>query len=218
MPPLSALQFHDRYLLGEPRVKAVVVAGYGGQQAGAGLAAVLFGDHAPAARLPTTWYRQNWTSYAAPESMDMAKWPGRTYKFVDKAFVLLPFGFALHYTTFEYSGLTVVRGEDPTSKGTIAVTVRNAGAVASGTAVLAFLARPGASPAANGEPTRELAGFAKLAVLAPGESAAVRIALPRTAFTVVRGDGRREAAAGAWEVRVEALRHEVAVDGDGNLM
>ena len=153
----------------------------------------------------------------------MAQWPGRTYKFVDKEFVLLPFGFGLHFTTFTYTDLsmTVTRDMDSatTSKGAIAVTVANAGAVGSGTSVLAFLSRAGASPpAVGGEPARELVGFAKIAHLAPGARETVRLALPRTAFTVVRRDGRRVAVAGVWAVAVGPLRREVVVDGDGNVV
>ncbi len=83
------------------KLPAIVQLWYPGEEGGAALADVLFGDVDPGGRLPVTFYRSvdqlpPFTDY----SMD-----GRTYRFF-KGEPLFPFGHGLSFTRFEYSSLT----------------------------------------------------------------------------------------------------------------
>ena len=96
---------------------AVLEQWYPGEEDGAALAAVLFGDSNPSGHLPVTFP----TSDAQSPVMQAGQYPagpaGYTYteglnvgyRGFDAAGLtpLFPFGFGLSYTTFDYSGLTV---------------------------------------------------------------------------------------------------------------
>ena len=76
------------------------------------------------------------------------------------------FGHGLSYTTFAYSDLAASPGE-------VSFTVSNAGDVSGAEVPQLYLGFP---PAAK-EPPRQLKGFTKTKILAPGESTAVKFSL-----------------------------------------
>jgi beta-glucosidase len=83
---------------------AMLVAWYGGEEAGTAIADVLAGVENPAGRLPVTFYRgveqlPPFTEYAMV---------GRTYRYFEGE-PLYPFGLGLSYSTFAYSELVVRR-------------------------------------------------------------------------------------------------------------
>ena len=85
---------------------AVVWAGYGGEEAGNGLADVLTGVVAPSGKLPITFY----TSIAQLppfESYDMAGGRGRTFRYLQDE-PLYYFGHGVSYTPFGYSNLVAM--------------------------------------------------------------------------------------------------------------
>jgi len=76
---------------------AILQAWYPGQEGGAAIAEVLFGDVNPSGKLPVTFYRG--VDQLPPfEDYDMK---GHTYRFFTGE-PLFPFGFGLSYTTFRY--------------------------------------------------------------------------------------------------------------------
>ncbi|KAJ0528970.1 putative xylan 1,4-beta-xylosidase [Helianthus annuus] len=86
----------------DPRVGAIVWAGYPGQAGGAAIADVLFGSHNPGGKLPMTWYHQDYLTKVPMTTMDMRSnqatgYPGRTYRFY-KGPVVYPFGHGLGYS------------------------------------------------------------------------------------------------------------------------
>ncbi len=85
-----------------PYADAVVFAWYPGEQGGAAIADVLFGDYSPAGRLPVTFVK---SMDQLPEFTDY-NMAGRTYRFMAKE-PLYRFGFGLSYTTFAYSNLQI---------------------------------------------------------------------------------------------------------------
>jgi hypothetical protein len=114
----------------ETAAHAIVFAPYGGEEAGSGLADVLFGKVNPSARLPTTWVTQSWADdmncpnftevpgqqrhYTSPCNtsilrLDLEAGVGRTHRYIQDTatYVKHAFGFGLSYTTWAYSGLTV---------------------------------------------------------------------------------------------------------------
>jgi len=76
---------------------AIVQAWYPGEEGGAALADVLFGDVAPSGKLPVTFYRN---IAQVPDYEDYSM-KGRTYRYFEGS-PLFPFGHGLSYTTFEY--------------------------------------------------------------------------------------------------------------------
>ncbi|XP_060216225.1 beta-D-xylosidase 1-like [Lycium barbarum] len=88
----------------DPRVSAIVWAGYPGQAGGAAIADVLFGTANPGGKLPMTWYPQDYVAKVSMANMDMRAdparhYPGRTYRFY-KGPTVFPFGAGLSYTRF----------------------------------------------------------------------------------------------------------------------
>ncbi|HEY5809354.1 MAG TPA: glycoside hydrolase family 3 C-terminal domain-containing protein, partial [Povalibacter sp.] len=119
----------------QQKLPAIVVAWYGGQRAGTGLADVLFGDANPAGRLPVTFYKE---SEKLP-AFDDYSMKNRTYRYFTGE-PLYPFGHGLSYTKFEYSDVKI----DTTSAkagGEIKVSakVKNTGSRAGDEAVQLYL-------------------------------------------------------------------------------
>jgi beta-glucosidase len=175
------------------RVSAVVEAWYPGQQFGAALASVLFGDSDASGRLPVTFPASDFQGPAPVTRPE--RYPGIDqeerydegllvgYRWYDATGQrpLFPFGYGLSYTRFRFDGLQVAR----TGDGVVAsVRVTNVGDRA-GTAVpQAYVDFPRSA----GEPPWQLKGYAKLA-LAPRESR--RVSFPIGAKDLSVYDGGR---------------------------
>ncbi|XP_022855824.1 probable beta-D-xylosidase 2 isoform X2 [Olea europaea var. sylvestris] len=91
----------------DPKIGAIVWAGYPGQAGGAAIADILFGMHNPGGKLPITWYPQEYLNNLPMTAMDMRSnpssgYPGRTYRFY-KGDVVYPFGHGLSYTNFVHT-------------------------------------------------------------------------------------------------------------------
>ncbi|XP_042518677.1 probable beta-D-xylosidase 2 [Macadamia integrifolia] len=95
------------FLQQDPKVQAIIWAGYPGAEGGRAIADVIFGKHNPAGRLPITWYPASYIDNFPMTSMPLrpvpdSKYPGRTYKFYNGS-TIYPFGYGLSYTTFRYA-------------------------------------------------------------------------------------------------------------------
>jgi beta-glucosidase len=92
------------------------------------------------------------------------------YKWYDaeKKPVLFPFGFGLSYTTYQYGGLKVVAGKEPT----VSFTIKNTGSRAGAEVAEVYVALPAAAE----EPPKRLAGWSKVQ-LKPGESREVSLTI-----------------------------------------
>ncbi|GAB4830563.1 Probable beta-D-xylosidase 2 [Ancistrocladus abbreviatus] len=86
----------------DPRIAAILWAGYPGQAGGLAIADVLFGTTNPGGKLPMTWYPQDYLNNLPMTAMAMRPsegYVGRTYRFYQGP-VVYPFGHGLTYTKF----------------------------------------------------------------------------------------------------------------------
>jgi beta-glucosidase len=198
------------------QVPAVVEAWYPGEEDGAAVAAVLFGQVDPSGKLPVTFP----ASESQTPTSSASQFPGTNgkveysegldvgYRGYDAENItpLFPFGFGLSYTTFTFTNLALtpsatsntVSGPAPSSCGcnsqgttlaTARVTVTNTGAVTGTEVAQLYLG----DPKAAGEPPRQLKGFARV-TLSPGQSAT--LSFPLTGHDLSYWDD----AAGGWVV------------------
>jgi beta-glucosidase len=172
-------------------VAGVVEAWYSGQEDGNAIAAILYGDVNPGAKLPLTIPR---TASEIP-TVTKEQWPGvggksyyseklnvgyRWYDATDTA-PLFPFGFGLSYTTFKLSNLAISPATFSAGAGPVKVTVdvTNTGRRAGAEVVQVYVGHP----AANGEPPHQLRAFAKVD-LKLGETKPVTLTLDRRSFSI----------------------------------
>jgi beta-glucosidase len=154
-------------------VPAILFSGYNGQSQGTALADVLFGRHNPSGRLNFTWYRDD-AQLPAMDNYGLTPGAtgglGRTYRYFTGT-PTYPFGHGLSYTTFAYSHVSAAHAD-----GTVTVSfdVTNTGSRRGATVAQLYVATPFA--VSNVElPHKRLVGFAKTAVLRPGQRQHIRL-------------------------------------------
>jgi len=178
-------------------VPAVLLTWFPGQEAGAGIADVLFGAAEPTGRLPTTWG----AAAADVPILDTAPVKGvldydeglhigyrawlrsqrlqRPQRSDGQGADRLPapplfwFGHGLGYTTWRYEGVRVPRKVEHGQPFTVHVTVRNSGHRTGREVVQVYLSR---TESALDRPARWLAGYA-LVEAQPGEEVTVPVAV-----------------------------------------
>jgi len=144
-------------------VPAILDGWYLGQEGGAAIADVLFGDYNPGGRLPIT----------VPRSVGQLpdyyyQKPSAKRGFLGASITpLFPFGWGLSYTSFKYENLRVTPDTiGPQGTTTVSVDVTNTGKI-SGTEVAQLYIRDEVSSVTR--PVKELRGFRRLA-LDPGKT------------------------------------------------
>ena len=164
-------------------VEAVLQAWYPGQQFGAALASVLFGDSDPGGRLPVTFPATD-AQGPAPTTRP-ERYPGVNgeqhydegifvgYRWYDQFHQrpLFPFGYGLSYADFRFGD---VRLRFDRGGVTASTRVTNTSRRAGSTVAQAYLS----FPRSTGEPPRQLKGYEKVE-LGPGQSAVVSFRLDR---------------------------------------
>ncbi|KAL4914623.1 glycosyl hydrolase family 3 C-terminal domain-containing protein [Aspergillus aurantiobrunneus] len=203
--PLTVVQFgggqvDDAQLLSRETVGAIVWVGYPSQAGGAGVFDVLTGKVAPAGRLPITQYPKGYVDEVPMTDMNLRPGdnkPGRTYRWYDGA--VLPFGFGLHYTTFnvswaktdfgsfEIASLTDGDRPDLNVVDTFSLAVTNTGDVASDYVALVFASAPDAGP--QPAPIKTLVGYTRASQIKPGEMRKVDVEVTVAPLTRGRSDG-----------------------------
>ncbi|HVP10800.1 MAG TPA: glycoside hydrolase family 3 N-terminal domain-containing protein [Phycisphaerae bacterium] len=185
--PICSPELHDL-------ADAVLFVWYPGEQGGTAVADVLFGDVAPAGRLPVTFPK---SAEQIPPFEDYAM-QGRTYRYM-KEEPLYPFGFGLSYTTFTYSDLKLTPdkiGAGGSSEATVSVT--NTGNVAGDEVVQLYLRKQQTSDVPV---PWALRGFRRVS-LKPQEHTTVRFALSPDVMMSVDDAGRSILEPGHYEVLV----------------
>ncbi len=179
----------DTPLLSLPNVKAILWAGYPGQDGGTAVMNIITGLASPAGRLPVTVYPSSYTNQAPYTNMALrpsGSYPGRTYRWYKDA--VFPFGHGLHYTNFNVSV-----GDFPTTlsiadllascKGgpayldlcpvpSVPITVTNTGSRVSDYVALGFLTGEfGPTP----RPIKMLATYTRLFDVQPGKTQTAKL-------------------------------------------
>ncbi|HJQ31306.1 MAG TPA: glycoside hydrolase family 3 C-terminal domain-containing protein [Pyrinomonadaceae bacterium] len=177
----------------DANVPAIVQAWYPGEEGGAALADVLFGDYNPAGRLPVTFYK----SAEQLPPFDSYGMEGRTYRYF-RGEPLYPFGHGLSYTRFEYRDLKVKKSVKAGESVWVSAEVRNAGTVEGDEVVQLYLT--GAAASIN-TPARALKGFERVR-LRPGESRRVSFTLAPGDMALIDEAGRRMLEPGEFRITV----------------
>mmetsp|Transcript_15096 Transcript_15096/g.38814 ORF Transcript_15096/g.38814 Transcript_15096/m.38814 type:complete len:722 (-) Transcript_15096:234-2399(-) len=155
------------------QVSAILTLFLGGQETGAAWANIVFGDEAPAGRLPIMMPASE-ADTIAPATLDNLRIEyseGMKTSYRSPTFqAAFPFGHGLTYSTFEY-----LAPEAAPCKGALCLRlkVRNSGAVAARAVPQLYLQFP---PEAK-HPSALLKGFQKTGLIAPGDSADVEFRL-----------------------------------------
>ena len=198
-------------------VNSILHGFYPGQEYGNALADVLFGKVNPSGRLPLTLPNiENEVNFAR------IQYPGIAYKEIYSEGMLIDyrwytqnnvtpayaFGHGLSYTSFAYNDFTV--RSVPTGL-TATLRVTNTGATAGAEVAQLYLQFPEAART----PPKQLKGFVKTAVLAPGEAAAVTFTVQGVdisvwddvkthGWVVVPGEYKVMVGASSQDIRAEA--------------
>lgn len=177
------------------KVRAIILAWYGGQEGGKALADIISGAVSPSGKLPFTWWgtleKNPADRYYAPcqPYVSPKRWQDFRYTFYQEGIFLgyrgvkefgveplYPFGFGLSYSSFAYSGLDVTPSGDGFD---VTFTVSNTGKVDGSEAAQIYVCPLDSSVR---RPERELKGFEKIR-LPKGNSSSVTIHLGKDAFS-----------------------------------
>jgi beta-glucosidase len=175
------------------QVKGLLEAWYPGIEDGNAIAAILYGDVNPSAKLPETFPR----AMADLPTRTAAQYPGVNdtagvphshysegllvgYRWYDARGIapLFPFGFGLSYTTFDYRNLKVDAASNGSTVGTAGIDVTNTGQRSGADVPQLYVA----DPASTGEPPKQLAGYQKLS-LNPGETGRASFAIDQRSLS-----------------------------------
>ncbi len=165
----------------DANLPAILMGWYPGQDGGAAVADVLFGDYNPAGRLPVTFYKstgdlRDFRDY----SME-----NRTYRFFTGE-ALYPFGHGLSYTTFAYSNLRFSSESITTGDSvTVSADITNTGDRAGDEVAQLYVTDLEASTRVA---LRVLRGFSRVH-LAPGQTQTVKFTLAPADLALVNESG-----------------------------
>ena len=166
-----------------PRVQAVLLAFQGGMEGGCAEAELLTGLYSPCGKLPDTWARDLDDYPGCADFYDSDDYVNYTediyvgYRYFEtipgaREKVVYPFGFGLGYTRFSLSEESVEIGEE---EAAARVLVTNTGDFPGREVVQVYFSAPQGK---LGKPLKELAGYRKTRLLAPGESERVTVRFP----------------------------------------
>lgn len=152
---------------------AMLEAWYPGQQGGAAVADVLFGDYNPGGRLPLTFYA---STNDLPDFEDY-NMTNRTYRYF-KGKPLFSFGYGLSYTTFDYGKAKVNKKSIKVGDGMVlTVPLKNSGKLAGDEVVQVYLRNLGDKEG----PIKTLRAFRRVSLKA-GQTENVQFELSASTF------------------------------------
>ncbi|KAH8890645.1 putative xylan 1,4-beta-Xylosidase [Thozetella sp. PMI_491] len=203
-------------------IEALLWGGYPGQEGGPALMDVLFGNAAPAARLPVTQYPSNYITQIPMTEMSLrpsANSPGRTYRWYEGNPVF-EFGTGKHYTTFTAHVNSPQDGQTPWEIKDLLdgcdkdlykfpdlcpftsfhVEVKNTGTVTSDYVTLGFVAGEfGPEP----RPKKTLVSYQRLHDIKPGKTATAQLNLTLASISRVDIHGNTAIYPGEYSLLVD---------------
>ncbi|MDR0721280.1 MAG: glycoside hydrolase family 3 C-terminal domain-containing protein [Treponema sp.] len=187
---------------------AILFVWYPGEQGGAAVADILFGDRSPSGKLPITFP----ASTAQLPPYDDYALQGRTYRYMQEP-PLYPFGFGLSYTSFRlgYAGASLLSAKELKAGDTVQVRVQvsNTGNRDGEAVMQVYVAKdpPGAQ-----DPIASLRKFERRFIHA-GETLELCVELPSSAFETINEEGLSVLVPGSYKVIVaDAAPLPVAVE------
>lgn len=170
---------------------AILQAWYPGEEGGAAVADVLFGDYNPAGRLPVTFYAND---SQLPDFEDYSM-TGRTYRYMAEK-PLYPFGYGLSYTEFDYESPLFSAENNVAECVPFSVTVTNTGSLDGDEVVQLYMRRLDDKAG----PVKSLCDFQRVNLKA-GESKTVEFNLsPEQFATFDNKAGRLTTRPGEYEI------------------
>jgi len=203
-------------------VPAVLMQFYGGQEAGHGIADVLFGAASPSGKLPVTFPKQfsdspAYGNYPGKDlQVDYAEGIYVGYRGFDKRKVepLFAFGHGLSYTRFDYAGLHVTPKVGAGKPVEVSLQLHNSGSREGAEVVQLYLRDVKASV---DRPLKELKGFRRVN-LKPGETQTVSFTLDQAAMSFY-DPGKKDwvAEPGTFEVWIGSSSRDIRLKGSFEL-
>lgn len=176
----------------EDKIGAIMIVWQGGMESGNAIADLLCGDVTPSGKLSDT-IAEEYDDYPSSKNFGHKEFNEyeediyvgyRYFETFKRNGVLYPFGFGLSYTDFE---IKFKKAKQHKKNVTVEFSVKNIGKEYSGKEVVQVYVQ---KPIANlGNPARELVGFAKTDVLAPGKSQKLEFVIPNSAFASYDDNG-----------------------------
>ena len=196
----------------DPRIQGLLLACQGGMEGGCAEAELLMGLAAPSGKLTDTWAAElddypgcadfyesdtyvNYTEDIFVGYRYFETIPGAAEK------VVYPFGFGLSYTRFELTEEEILFGEE---EAEVRVLVTNRGDCPGREVVQVYFSAPDGKLS---RPKRELAGYRKTRLLAPGESERVIIRFPYSQMAAY--DDLGKVARSAWVLEAGEYRFHI---------
>lgn len=164
----------------DPRISAVLMTWQGGMEGGLAAAEVLTGKVSPSGKLTDTYakdladYPSSYNFHESEDYVDYTDDIYMGYRYFEtipgaKEKVVYPFGFGLSYTTFSVENIQACENDGMIS---VSAEVTNTGNFPGKEVVQVYY---GAPQGKLGKPAKELIGFKKTRLLAPGEKQKVQI-------------------------------------------
>ena len=203
------------------QVPALIHAWYPGQEGGAALAQILFGDYSPSGKLPASFERRwednpTYNSYYPPAGEMAVKYSEGVflgYRGYDKSGVkpMFSFGFGMSYTTFAYKNISVSPPQGNLNQPVkVSFDVTNTGKRRGAEVAELYV---GDAHAKVPRPVKELKGFSRVD-LKPGETRRVSIELNRRSFSYYDVDKKDwNADAGKFEILVGSSSDALPLKG-----
>ena len=205
--PMIVVYIQGRTLnmnLAAEHADALLTAWYPGEQGGAAVADLLFGDYNPSGRLSVSIPRSEGQLpifYSQGVQRDYVE---------EKGTPLYAFGYGLSYTTFRYDSLHLERGQDFSVLQTISCVVTNIGKQAGEEVVQLYIRDEAGSVA---QPPMLLKAFRRIS-LKPGESRKVTFHLGKNELAIYDADMNYVVEPGNFKVMIGSASNDIRLNGE----
>ena len=190
-------------------VVGIIEAFYPGPLGGRAVADVLFGKYNPGGKMPYTVFSSS-KDIPSTTNYDMTAPPGRTYRYFTGN-PLIPFGYGLSYTEFEYVRLTLPKVIGTCDSITVTASVLNSGNLG-GDEVIQVYVRPPQLDKRPFIPKTQLLGFKRVHIQ-PTETQTEKFELNPYLLSLVDEDGKHYLFPGQYTVVVTGGLEEARLTG-----